>query len=317
MFTRILNNTIKQVRRSGWVAWASVAVMTLAFFVATVFAGLAYLSNQYIKFIETRDNILVFFEVGVDPVLIDTLRSSWDRLPEVKNIGFTTEEEAYDLYLKATENTSPIEHKLLKEYQDKKLPSSLDIQLFSLNDLDKVVDVIVVDVEDALELLDYQSGEELPIVPRVDDQTLDEYQVVFSYLRAGGTVILVMLFIIIFFFTLTTVEFRIYNRMEEIGVMQLVGGSLWYIRSPYILEGAFHGFMGALLSSIVIGGTVYAIFLTNAAPALKLFIFERIGVLNLPEISLATIAILIAAKLFIGFMLGAVSSYLAIRRYIK
>jgi hypothetical protein len=42
----------------------------------------------------------------------------------------------------------------------------------------------------------------VPIDLRIDDQTLQELRVVFSFLRVGGAVVLSLLFVIIFFFTL-------------------------------------------------------------------------------------------------------------------
>ncbi len=316
MINRIVTNTAKQIKRSGWVAGSSIAVMALAFFVATIFGGLAYLSNLYIQFIETRDNVLVFFAVGTEQKTIDTLKSKWEGLSEVRSIGFTTEEQAYDTYLAETAATKPIEYQLLSEYQVKKLPSSLDIQLYSLNDINTVRQTLVDDIDSQLGTMKYDPADP-PIVLRIDDQTLDELRQVFSALRVGGGVVLAMLFIIIFFFTLMTVEFRTYNRMEEIGVMQLVGGSLAYIRAPYILEGGFYGVMGALISSLIIGAVGIAVFVLNPTSALALFIHERISILPLPSIHWWGWIILMFAEIALGFILGAFSSFLAIRRYIK
>jgi cell division transport system permease protein len=316
MLNRIFTNTAKQIRRSGWVAWSSIAVMALAFFVATIFGGLAFLSNLYIQFIETRDNVLVFFEVGYDPERIQALRTAWEVLPQIKSINFTSEEQAYETYLAETEYTKPIEHELLLGYEDKKLNSSLDIQLYSLDDIPTVREKLVTDIESELETVEYDP-EEIPILLRIDDQTLDEFREVFSFLRIGGAVVLSLLFVIIFFFTLMTVEFRTFNRMEEIGVMQLVGGSLWYIRAPYILEGGFYGFVGAAVSTLVIGGMALAVFVINPGSALSIFLRERLTILSLPYITAFGWMLIIGIELLLGFLLGSVSSFLAIKRYIK
>lgn len=314
--SRILINTGKQIKRSGWVAWSSVMVMALAFFVASIFGGLAYLSNLYIQFIETRDNVLVFFEVGTDPAVVERLKDKWENLPQVKEIGFTSEEDAYRIYLEETEISKPIEHQLLKDYEIKKLPSSLDIQLYSLDDINAVRNVLLDDIDAELAHIQYDPNEP-PITLRIDDETLDELREVFSAFRVGGAIILTLLFVIIFFFTLMTVEYRTYNRMEEIGVMQLVGGSLWYIRAPYIMEGGAYGFFGALISTLILGGVYFFIFIANPGSALAVFIRERLSVLPLPHMTAALLVVLIATKLTVGFLVGSLSSYLAIRRYIK
>lgn len=172
------------------------------------------------------------------------------------------------------------------------------------------------DIDEQLADIKYDAADP-PIVLRIDDQTLDELRQVFSALRVGGGVVLALLFVIIFFFTLMTVEFRTYNRMEEIGVMQLVGGSLFYIRSPYILEGGFYGVMGALISSLIIGAVGVFVFVVNPGSALSVFIHERISILPLPAIHWYGWLLLIFAEMVLGFVLGAFSSFLAIRRYIK
>lgn len=321
MLNRVISNTFKQIRRSGWVAWSSTAVMLLAFFIASIFGAIAYLSNQYIRFIETRDNVIVFFEVGTPREVVDELQAKWQELPAIKSITYFTEEEAYQAYLQETQVTSPIEHALLSQYGEgeQKLPSSLDIRLVSLDFLDQVKEVITTDILDQLEEqgYTYNTNEIPPIDLRTDDTSLNEFKEVFSVLRVGGAVVLGLLFIIIFFFTLMTVEFRTYNRMEEIGVMQLVGGSLWYIRAPYVLEGAFYGVLGALLSAGIIFGLVFGLVLANPQSSFALFVYERISVLDMPTISAAGWALVILAKAGFGFLLGAMSSFIAIRKYIK
>lgn len=45
-----------------------------------------------------------------------------------------------------------------------------------------------------------------------------------------------------------TIQLVIQSRKEEIEIMRLMGVSNWYIRFPFIMQGAFYGFTGSLLA---------------------------------------------------------------------
>ena len=350
MFSRILSNTKKQVSRSGWVGWASVSVMTLAFAVAIIFGGLAYVSNLYIQYIESKSNLLVFFEVGMDREIIDGLREKWQSDSRIKSIEFTTEEQAYVQYSDYTAKVQPEIYEVLKTQEKKTLPSSLDIQIYTLdkleslkNDLQKDIDeelkglVIIPTAEDSETAEEVTDGEvpvsfpsenqvtykysedptKPPINLRVDDENLDQLRQVLFSLRIAGLVVITLLFIVIFFFTFMTVEFRLYNQMEEIGVMQLVGGSLFFIRAPYILEGGFYGLVGALLSSILIGGVLVTVFVLDKTSAISKFVYENFSMLPWPYISSLGWVGIVAIVGLVGFLLGAVISLISIKRYIR
>jgi cell division transport system permease protein len=52
-----------------------------------------------------------------------------------------------------------------------------------------------------------------------------------------------------------TIHMAIYSRREEIEIMNLVGASNWFVRTPFLLEGAIEGFIGAGLAvSVVVAG---------------------------------------------------------------
>lgn len=46
-----------------------------------------------------------------------------------------------------------------------------------------------------------------------------------------------------------TIQLVIQSRKEEIEIMRLMGVNNWYIRFPFIMQGAFYGFMGSLIAT--------------------------------------------------------------------
>lgn len=372
MFIRILSNARKHIVRSGWIGFASVFVMTLAFLVASIFAGLAFIANLNIQNIESKSNVLVFFNVGMDQEVIQRLQSKWDTLEDVNNISYLSEEQAYSTYAEYTSRLLPEIYKVLNEFEEKKLPSSLEIKLSRLDNIRDLQKAIQSDIEEELKrlvILELETGADtdnttqavettaetenivdevtaqtekeinsltvvdlyardtrykyseepgdIPISLVVDAENLSKQKDVFFQLRIAGiaTMSLLMLFVVIFVFM--TTEFRLFNQKEEIGVMQLVGGSLFFIRSPYVIEGGFYGLMGALLSMFIVGGLYVALFVLNQSSSFSQYIYAQFGQLPWPQFTPAGWAALIGGLAVTGFLLGAVSSYMSIRRYIR
>lgn len=369
MFIRILSNSRKHIFRSGWIGFASVFVMTLAFLVASIFAGLAFVANLNIQNIESKSNVLVFFNVGMDQEIIQRLQSKWEALEDVNNILYLSEEQAYITYAEYTSRLLPEIYKVLDKFEEKKLPSSLEIKLSKLDNIKDLQKTMQADIEEelrrlvildlktpvenvgktqendsavgevndnesknnqetqSLTLIDlyapntrYKYGEEpgdVPISLVVDSENLSKQKDVFFQLRIAGiaTMSLLMLFVVIFVFM--TTEFRLFNQKEEIGVMQLVGGSLFFIRSPYVIEGGFYGLLGSILSMLIIGGLYVGLFVLNQSSSFAQYIYAQFSHLPWPQFTTAGWAALIGGLAISGFLLGAISSYLSIRRYIR
>jgi cell division transport system permease protein len=47
---------------------------------------------------------------------------------------------------------------------------------------------------------------------------------------------------------LNTIQLAIFSRRREVAVMKLVGGTNWFIRLPFMLEGLLQGLIGGILA---------------------------------------------------------------------
>lgn len=300
---RMFSNTAKQIKRSGWLATGSTLVMTLAFFIGIVFLLLAYASNLFLQSIESSPHIFVFFYPGTSEEEMFALRDRLMQMPEVYNVEYTNETQAMEEFQDVQERKDP---ELAESIRENILPPDLGIRLNKINDADKIIDLMNVEKTNNKNILAIGYVKE----------TIDTFKNLFNWLRIGGGIIIGILLIVIFLFTLLTVEFRTYNRAEEISIMQLVGGSLWFIRAPFILEGAFYGFVGSLISSGIIFGLGYIIFGINKATAEVTYITNLFAGLNWPALTPVHYVAGFFGILIIGTLVGAFNSLIAIRRYI-
>jgi cell division transport system permease protein len=71
-----------------------------------------------------------------------------------------------------------------------------------------------------------------------------------------------------------TIRLTILQRAREISIMRLVGATDWFIRGPFLLEGALKGLLGGLLS-LVLCYAGYLLFRDRSGGTLSGLIFFR------------------------------------------
>ncbi len=303
-FKRVVSTTSKQIIRSGWLASTSVLVMTLAFLVTSIFLTLAYSSNLFLRFIENKPHIYVFFNTGTEEKEILALKDKWENLPNIDYIEYTSEKEAVAEFYESQKNTNPLAAEAIK---DRELPASLALRLYSVEEAKNIIELVNTEKETNQNIFRV----------RYSEDTINNIRTVFKSLRVAGLAVMALFLVVIFLFTLFTVEFRTFNRSEEIGIMQLVGGSLWFIRMPFILEGGFYGFMGAFISNIILFGIAIFVYLTAMTSPTMVFLNNLFGQLDWPDASVINILGVFVINLVIGWILGSFTSLIAILRYIK
>ena len=108
--------------------------------------------------------------------------------------------------------------------------------------------------------------------------------------------------------TFNTIRLAIYTSREEIGVMRLVGASNKFISGPFIVEGVIGGVISAVVATI----SFYPLALW-LGPKTKSFF----GGLDLLQYYLSNFFQIFGLLIAAGTLLGIVSSFIAIRRYLK
>jgi len=116
-------------------------------------------------------------------------------------------------------------------------------------------------------------------------------------------VISLFLFLIALTIINNTIRISIYSKRFLIRTMQLVGATRAFIRKPFIVQSAFHGFLAALISMILLMGLLYMI----EKEFFLMFTFENTNLLIL--LGLAIIAT--------GVLINIVSTYFSVNRYLS
>jgi cell division transport system permease protein len=105
-----------------------------------------------------------------------------------------------------------------------------------------------------------------------------------------------------------TIRLAIYIAREEIAVMRLVGASNAYIRGPFVFEGMMYGFVSGIITLLLF----YPITLW-LGPKTEAFF----GNINIFTYYAANFPQVFGTILGAGILLGAISSFLAVRKYLR
>lgn len=288
---RLTDRTWKNLRRSPYQSMAAIIIMIVTFFITSIFILSAVLSQRAITHLEKQPKLLIFFEPNITSITqISDVEEKLKSTGYVNEIKFVTKEEANAIYQELNKN-DPL---LLELVTPEILPASIEIELTDSRFLSQVVEV----VKDDKRIFDIASPEE------VVNNLVSITQAIRVF---GGALILVLVLESILVIIMIT-AMRIAIRREEIQILGLIGASPWYIKKPFLLEGAIYGFIGSVISIVI----VYAI-LFSATPSLTRY-FAGVPILPLPLWQLGAIA---AGQILIGTGIGTMGSFLAVLRYLR
>lgn len=106
----------------------------------------------------------------------------------------------------------------------------------------------------------------------------------------------------------TTMRLAIFSSRDEIAVMRLVGASYAYIRGPFVFEGMMYGFIAGIITLLLTYPILYWL-----GPKTEAFT----GSINLFTYYLQNFGSIFITIIGAGILLGAVSSFLAVKKYLK
>jgi cell division transport system permease protein len=287
---KTFKTTWHNIRRSPYQAFAAVLVMTLTFLFISFFTFLLYGSSKAISYFESRPQVTAFFKNEVKQADIDNLKEELMATGKVASTKFVSKQDALNIY-KEQNKDDPL---LLELVTADILPASLEISTTKIEDLSAI----------NKQLLDS------PLVSEVIFQK-DVVSVLTSWtnaLRSIGLGLIIIMSLVSIFTMVVIIGVKISQKKEDIEIMRLIGAGRWYIRWPFILEGISYGAVGAILGWLVSSGALW-----YATPSLSAFLK---GMPIFP-ISLVFIFGLLGIEILIAIILGTLSSFLAVLRYLK
>jgi cell division transport system permease protein len=129
-----------------------------------------------------------------------------------------------------------------------------------------------------------------------------------GFSKEVGIILGIIFVLIAILITFNAIRITIYSHKQEFEIERLVGASNLYIRMPFIFEGIFYGFSASVVSVVL---------LLVTAKLMSSFVQKAISQGNLMSIYLANFWEIFGILFLLGISLGVISSFIAIRRYLK
>jgi len=299
---RIIRSGFIQFWRSSFVSLSSILVMFVTLFVIGSLMFSSVILNVALEQIKDKVDINIYFASTAQESDILAAKESISKLPEVAQVNYSSKEQVLVAFKDRHQNDSTILQSL-DEIGDNPLGAILNLKAKDPDQYESIFNY--------LKDQSFVSKEGISIIDKINyTDTKAAIDKLTRFIRAGErlglifTCVMIGLSIVI---TFNTIRLAIYVSREEISVMRLVGASNIYIRGPFVVVGMLYGLFAGLLTV----GVFYP--LTYWIGKLTENFFAGV---NLYSYYIANFTQIFSIIMLSGIFVGALSSYLAVRKYL-
>jgi len=295
---RILKNSWKNFSRN---IWLSVATLFMMFAALSTIGGLTLFNaslDAFVSGLKDKVDVSVYFAQEAAENEILSVKSTLENREDIKTVRYISENEAYDIFTsRHADNNVLLES--LQELDQNPLQASLNIRVHNPDQFENVVTFL--ENSSASSIID-------TINFRENQKVIESISMIATNVNKAGFLFTLILAGLVIFVTFNTIRLAIYTSRDEVHIMKLVGASNWFARAPFVITGAIYGFLSGL---VVILFTFLGTWLLHSQVSL---IFADINFYGYFIQNFWSFTFII---LFSGIGMGAVSSYLAVRRYLR
>jgi cell division transport system permease protein len=269
---------------------AAVSAVAVTLLLVGSFIAILMNVNKLATDVEEDVSVRVYIDLAAEEEDQEALQQNLEELDEVEQVVFSSRDDELS--------------QVIGSYGDEfGLFDGDDNPLYDVFIVNTAAPEVTSDVADQVEDMNYVAD------VNYGGATADRLFEVMATVRNVGAVIIVALIFTAVFLIANTIRITIFSRRTEIEIMKLVGATNWFIRWPFLIEGALIGFIGALIPVSIISYIYLSGFDT-----IMTYLSGTYFALLAPNPFLVQ---LVALLLTIGVVIGSVGSSLSIRKFLK
>ena len=300
---RVLRAGFFNFWRDGTVTLASVSVMMVTLLVIGLISFSSAILNTTLSELKNKIDINVTFITTASEEDILNIKHNIESLPEVSLVTYVSREEALTAFKERHSSDQSI-LAALEELGENPLGAVLNIRARDPSQYASVAEF--------LESGNALSSGGFTIIDRVNyfqnKTAIDKLTKIIASADRLGLTLTIFLTIISVLIAFNTIRLTIYLARDEISVMRLVGASTSYIQGPFVVVGVIYGVVAGLLTLLILLPLTYWLGSTTESffVGFNIFSYYLRHFLELAAIIMSS-----------GIFIGALSSALAIRKYLK
>jgi len=212
-------------------------------------------TNKVIEYLRDKYKIEVFFKQNISDDRVVALAKEFNSIRGIRSTTVITKSDAEKIF------KSQFGENILDMVGYNPLPASCVLNIVK-NQPDAVKIRPIID-----RLRTYPEVDEVNYQGRLINRIESYYQ---KFVK-GMTGLLIFVLLISVLIISNTVRLTIFAKEELIKALQLIGATRSFVKAPFVIEGVFHGLIGALLASILlIGGLSLGEDILQSVTGLKL-----------------------------------------------
>lgn len=288
--------------RNAFVSLAAIVILTITLFVISMLMITGAALNETLSQITNQVDVNVYFLTTAEEEDIIAVKTQLEALPEVASVAYTSRDQALSDFRERYKNDQ-LTLQALDELEDNPLGASLAVRANQTDQYETIARFL-----DTIPAATSES----PIIEKVNffqnKTAIDRLSEIIKTSRRIGIATIIFLVAASVLIAFNTIRLAIYTARDEIGVMRLVGAGPWYVRGPFVISGVLYG----LVSGIVVLLILYPLTLWMGPASERFF-----GTFNTFDYFLGSFPLIFLVVVGSGIVLGALSSYLAVHRYLK
>jgi len=305
---RILKRSIEHLKVNKWLSVATIVVIMLTLTVSGIILYIVLGVKHTVDEFTSRPRIYVYFLPSTPEDEILVLKSELEKISTAKSVEYVSQEEAME-YLKSQYNMSS-DTKITS--MKSLLPLRLDIQPYSLSQVEELVASVSISLEDN------------PYIDeiRFSSDAIKNLEAISKILTINGALLLFLSAFTTFLLVYVSVHFSVKYYMDEIEIMDFLGGEKGFLKYPFVFEAIFCGILGGVWAGINIVVFKYGnTYLLQNDSNLKDFMLlnnlstltDSASVINIIKESL----VFFAGTIGVGVILSYISSLISVTTNIK